>query len=51
MLMLILIAVFIILAAAIIYAATKPDTFHVERSVSIKASPEKMFPFEPLAKL
>ncbi len=45
MLMLILIAVFIILAAAIIYAATKPDTFHVERSVSIKASPEKMFPF------
>ena len=43
--MLILIAVFIIPAAVIIYAATKPDTFHVERSVSIKASPEKIFPF------
>ena len=42
--MLILIAVFIIPAAVIIYAATKPDTFHVERSVSIKASPEKIFP-------
>jgi len=27
----------------LIYAATKPDNFHVERSINIKASPEKIF--------
>ena len=26
------------------YAATRPDTFRVQRSVSIKASPEKLYP-------
>lgn len=30
--------------AVLIYAATKPDTFRVERSINIKASPEKIFP-------
>jgi hypothetical protein len=45
MIKIILIAVFIILAIVLIYAATKPDTFHVERSISIKAPPEKIFPF------
>jgi uncharacterized protein YndB with AHSA1/START domain len=28
----------------LIYASTKPDTFRVERSINIKASPEKIFP-------
>lgn len=44
MLKLVFINVVIILAAVLIYAATKPDTFHVERSISIKAAPEKIFP-------
>ena len=34
----------VIIAALLIYAATKPDTFRVERSTSIKAPPEKIFP-------
>ncbi|MGB7651642.1 MAG: SRPBCC family protein [Gallionella sp.] len=33
-----------IIAAVLLYAANKPDTFHVERSVNIQASPEKIFP-------
>jgi uncharacterized protein YndB with AHSA1/START domain len=32
-----------LLAAILIYAATKPDTFRIERSTSIKAPPEKIF--------
>jgi Polyketide cyclase / dehydrase and lipid transport len=28
----------------LLYAATKPDTFHVQRSISIQAPPEKIFP-------
>jgi hypothetical protein len=37
--------VIVILAGAIlVYAATKPDTFSVERTTSIKAPPEKIFP-------
>jgi hypothetical protein len=40
-----LIAIVLIVAAILIYASTKPDTFHVERSISIKALPEKIFPF------
>lgn len=38
----------IILAVCVIgllaYAATKPDTFRVQRAISIKASPDKVFP-------
>jgi carbon monoxide dehydrogenase subunit G len=30
-------------AALLIYAATRPDTFRVQRTVSIKAPPEKIF--------
>ena len=33
-----------LIAAVLIYAATKPDTFKVERSTSINAPPEKIFP-------
>lgn len=32
------------LAAILVYAATKPDTFRVQRSVHIKAGPEAIFP-------
>lgn len=39
----ILVIIVIILAALLIYAATRPDSFRVERSTSIKASPEKIF--------
>lgn len=34
----------VVLAAVLLYAATKPDTFTVQRSASIKATPEKIFP-------
>jgi hypothetical protein len=39
------IAIVVLIAGILIYASTKPDTFHVERSINIKASPEKIFPF------
>ena len=32
----------VVLAAVLGYAATKPDTFRVQRTVSIKAAPEKI---------
>ena len=39
------IIVLVVAGAAILgYAATRPDTFRVERAVSIKAPPEKIFP-------
>jgi len=44
MLKTILIVVVLLIAAVLIYAATLPDSFRVERSASIKASPEKIFP-------
>jgi len=40
----IVITVVVLLAALLIYAATRPDTFRVERSTTIKASAEKIFP-------
>ena len=42
----IVIAVLVVvpLAAILIFAATKPDTFRVQRATSIKAPPEKIFP-------
>jgi carbon monoxide dehydrogenase subunit G len=39
----ILIAVVALIAAILIYAATRPDTFRVERSADIKAPPERVF--------
>jgi len=36
----ILIIVFLLIAAVLIFAATKPDSFRIERSRTIKASPE-----------
>ncbi|MGH7229324.1 MAG: SRPBCC family protein [Nitrospiraceae bacterium] len=35
--------VVVLVAALLAYAATKPDTFRVQRSISIKAQPEKIF--------
>jgi uncharacterized protein YndB with AHSA1/START domain len=34
----------VLLAGVLIYAATKPDVLRVQRSTSIKAPPEKIFP-------
>jgi uncharacterized protein YndB with AHSA1/START domain len=39
----ILIAIVVAIAAVLIYAVTRPDTFRVERTASIKAPPEKVF--------
>lgn len=43
---LIIVAVIVVVPAAaiLIFAATRPDTFTVQRSASIKAPPEKVFP-------
>ena len=40
----ILIVAALAVAAILIFAATKPDTFSVQRAISIKAPPEKIFP-------
>ena len=45
MLKAILIVVVLVITAALIYAATKPNTFRVQRTVNIKASPDKVFEF------
>lgn len=45
MLKLIAIVIVVLIAAILIYASTKPDEFHVERSINIKAAPDKIFPF------
>lgn len=44
MLKTIVIVILVLLAAILIFAATKPDSFRVERSTVIKAPPEKIFP-------
>jgi uncharacterized protein YndB with AHSA1/START domain len=36
--------VLVLIAALLAYAATKPDTFSVQRTASIKAPPEKIYP-------
>jgi uncharacterized protein YndB with AHSA1/START domain len=37
------IVVVVLISAVLIFAATKPDTFRVQRAASIKAPPEKVF--------
>lgn len=37
-------ALLVVLAGILIFASTKPDTFRVQRSISINAPPEKIFP-------
>ncbi len=39
----ILIAIVLVIAAVLIFAATRPDTFQVERAATIKAPPDKVF--------
>jgi len=39
-----LLGVLALVAVMLIYAATRPSTFHIKRSVTIKASPDKIFP-------
>jgi uncharacterized protein YndB with AHSA1/START domain len=36
--------VLVVVAGILVYASTKPDTFRVQRTASIKAPPEKIFP-------
>lgn len=43
MIKIILITLFVLFAIVLVYAAFKPDAFRVERTVSIKATPEKVF--------
>jgi carbon monoxide dehydrogenase subunit G len=42
---LIVVAIAVAIAILFICASTKPDIFHVERSIDIKATPERIFPF------
>jgi len=37
--------VVVIIAAVLLFATTEPDTFRFQRTASIKAPPEKIFPF------
>src|SRR5262245_43272753 len=37
-------AVVVVVAAVLVYAATKPDTLHVQRATTINTTPEKIFP-------
>ncbi len=39
-----LIIVVLLIAALLVSAATRPDTFHIERSTNIAAAPENIFP-------
>jgi hypothetical protein len=36
------VVVVVLIAGVLVFAATKPDTFRVQRSASIKAPPEKI---------
>ncbi len=41
----IIVAVLVVaIAALLLYAATRPDTFRIERRTSVKAPPEKIYP-------
>lgn len=39
----IVLVIVVLIAGVLVFAATKPDTFRIERSVTINASPEKVF--------
>ncbi|HZM37176.1 MAG TPA: SRPBCC family protein [Burkholderiales bacterium] len=45
MLKIILLAVAVLVGGLLAYAATRPDSFRVERTASIQAPPERVFPF------
>ena len=39
------IVVVVLIAGVLVFATTRPDAFRVERSVAIKAPPEKIYPY------
>lgn len=39
-----IIVIAILIAGVLIFAASKPATFHIQRSIAIQASPDKVFP-------
>lgn len=41
----ILLGIVVIVAALLLYAAMRPDSFSVERSITVKAPPDKLFPY------
>jgi Polyketide cyclase / dehydrase and lipid transport len=41
----IFLVIFLLIGGLLAYATTKPDSFRVERSIDIKASPAKIFPY------
>jgi hypothetical protein len=45
MLKLVVLTVIVLLAAVLLIAARRPDSFRVQRKLRIKAAPEKIFPF------
>ncbi|HEY7533790.1 MAG TPA: SRPBCC family protein [Nitrospiraceae bacterium] len=45
MLKIIALILVVLIVAVLLYAATRPDTFRIQRSVSINAPAEKIFPF------
>jgi uncharacterized protein YndB with AHSA1/START domain len=44
MLKIIVVVIVLLIAGVLLHAASKPDTFRVERSASIQAPPERIFP-------
>jgi carbon monoxide dehydrogenase subunit G len=40
----VVVVVLVVIAGVLIYASTRPDSFRVQRSASIKAPPQKIFP-------
>jgi len=44
MILKIVVAIVVVVAAVLLIAATKPNTFRIQRSLVIQASPEKIFP-------
>ena len=45
MLKIIVLTIIVLVAALLIYAATRPDTFRLQRSMTINAPADKVFPF------
>ena len=43
MIKLIVVVVLLLITALLLYAATRPDSFRVQRSIGIRAAPEKIF--------
>jgi len=44
MLFRVLVLIFVLIAGVLLFAATRPDSVRIERSITIAAAPEKIFP-------